>query len=95
MTEERSHHRDVEVLRDGVIAAASLYRDAMRRYMTEQTKAMARGVMLDELIQGNWPSFQEVARLEANLFALLDTLETVQADGMSEAPEGHDVQGRR
>ena len=79
MTEKRNHNLDLAALHEVVIAVAIRYRDAMRRYLAEQSEAMVRGATLDELVTANWPSFQETAQAETELFALLDTLEAMQA----------------
>jgi hypothetical protein len=85
VTEERSESGDVGALRTGVIAVAIRYRDAMRAYMVRQAEAVERGALLDELVMGNWQTFQEAARAEAVLFALLDALDAMQAGQVIEA----------
>jgi hypothetical protein len=47
----------------------------MRQYMAEQVTAIERGTPLNDLVTSNWQSFQEVARAEEVLFALLDALD--------------------
>jgi hypothetical protein len=79
MTEERNHNRELAALHEVVVEVAIRYRDAMRRYLDEQSEAMAHGATLEELVTDNWPSFQETAQAETELFALLDVLEVTQA----------------
>jgi hypothetical protein len=79
MTGERDHNQDLAALHAVVIEVAIRYRDAMRRYLAEQSEAMVQGATLEELVTDNWPSFQETAQAETELFALLDMLEATQA----------------
>jgi hypothetical protein len=81
VAEEGSEDRDVEVMREGVVTAAQRYRDAMRRYLGEQAAAVARGASLDALVQCNWESFAQTARAEEELFALVDRLDAMEAEG--------------
>ena len=61
---------------EAVIAAARRYRDAMRRYIAEQTVMIDRGIALDDLVTSNWAGFAASASAEEELFALLATLDT-------------------
>jgi hypothetical protein len=90
MTDGRGGDRGVTAMRAAVIAAAIHHRDTMRRYMAEQAAAIAGGISLDDLVTGNWPSFQETVASEGRLFSLLDTLEAMQA-GAEQKAQG--VQG--
>ncbi len=60
---------------EAVVAVARRFRDAMRRYMAEQTEMIDRGVSLDDLVRSNWSRFAEAAAAEEELFALLDTFD--------------------
>jgi hypothetical protein len=83
VTEKQNESRNVEAMCEIVIAAASRYRDAMRRYMVDQAEAIDSGMSLDDLVLRNQEGFQTAARAEEELFALLDILETIQADERS------------
>jgi hypothetical protein len=71
-------------MRATVIAAAIHFRGAMRAYLAGQAAAMKQGATLHELVMGNQEGFQEAAQAEEALFALLDTLEGMQAGAQSE-----------
>jgi hypothetical protein len=87
VTEERSNDWEGRAMRQVVIAALR-YRDAMRRYMAGQVTAIDGGATLDELLRRNQAGFQAAARAEEELFALLDTLERMQAyEGGRQRPE--------
>jgi hypothetical protein len=58
-----------------VVAVARRYRDAMRRYIAEQTVMIDQGVALDDLVTNNWERFAEASAAEEELFALLDALD--------------------
>jgi len=60
---------------EAVIAAARRYRDAMRRYIAEQTVMIDQGMALDDLVTSNWERFAEASAAEEELFALLDALD--------------------
>lgn len=59
-----------------VIAAAHRYRDAMRRYLSEQNALMDQGASLDDLVTRNWAGFAAVVAEEEELFASLDALDS-------------------
>jgi hypothetical protein len=77
-----------EAMRAVIVAAALHYRDTMRRYLGEQTEAIASGEPLDALVADNWGTFQEAVRAEERLFALLDTLEAIEAETAGAGGEG-------
>lgn len=85
MTQERSESRDVEAMRQVVIAAARVYRDAMRTYLAGQLAAIDGGASLNELVLRNQGGFQQAARAEEELFALLDRLDGMETMQESEA----------
>jgi hypothetical protein len=77
VTEERSEGREVEAMRQVVIAAALQFRDAMRAYMVGQVAALAQGATLDETVLRNQEGFHQAAQAEEMLFGLLDRLEAM------------------
>ena len=78
MADERTQTDDARAIRDIVIEAARHYRDAMRRYLSEQVSAIEQGASLTDLATRDTDAFRVTARAEEELFALLDRLDSVR-----------------
>jgi hypothetical protein len=78
---EQRESGDVEAMRAVVVAAALRYRDVMRAYMVGQAAALEQGATLDALVLRSQVAFADAAQAEEVLFALLDTLEAMEASG--------------